>query len=392
MSDGFLDLFEPVNAPDFSNAEGVARIADRIEAHRFDSRPMLEGSRVALFGVNDGRRSGDNEGCVGAPDAIRHWLYQLVPPSGWQPTVDLGDIRAGVTEDDTYSAVQSVIAELVEMGIVPVVLGGGHDLTIPMYRALESVGRPMNLVTVDPRLDFGGDPSLVSSRNHMNSVVMHEPNYLFDYANIGHQGYLTDPDTLELLERLQFEAIRLGTLLNNIQHIEPIVRNADLVTLDVAAIRASDHPASSHASPNGMTAEQFCQLARYIGMSDRLMATGIFEHNPDLDDRGRGGHLVAQGVWHLLDGIFNQKGDHPKCSVEDYLKYVVDLPGESHEIAFFKSPKSDRWWMDVPMPSQPENSDSQQSSLLVPCTHDEYVDASQGNLPDRWWRTYQKLA
>ena len=82
MSDGFLDLFEPVNAPDFSNAEGVARIADRIEAHRFDSRPMLEGSRVALFGVNDGRRSGDNESCAGAPDAIRHWLYQLVPPSG----------------------------------------------------------------------------------------------------------------------------------------------------------------------------------------------------------------------------------------------------------------------------------------------------------------------
>ena len=68
MLDGFLDLFEPVNAPDFSNAEGVARIADRIEAHRFDSRPMLEGARVALFGVNDGRRSGDNEGCAGAPE------------------------------------------------------------------------------------------------------------------------------------------------------------------------------------------------------------------------------------------------------------------------------------------------------------------------------------
>ena len=390
MLDGFLDLFEPVNAPDFSNAEGVARIADRIEAHRFDSRPMLEGARVALFGVNDGRRSGDNEGCAGAPDAIRHWLYQLVPPAAWQPTVDLGDIRAGATEDDTYAAVQSVVAELVQMGIVPIVLGGGHDLTIPMYRALDSVGRPMNLVTVDPRLDFGGDPSLVSARNHMNSVVMHEPNYLFDYTNVGHQGYLTDPDTLELLERLQFEAIRLGTLLQNIQHIEPIVRNADLVTLDVAAIRASDHPASTHVGPNGMTAEHFCQVSRYIGMSDRLLATGFFEHNPDLDDRGRGAHLVAQGVWHVMDGIFNQKGDHPKCTTEDYLKYLVDLPKESHEIAFYKSPKSDRWWMDVPVPNQDKS--NLLPSLLVPCTYEEYVEASEGSLPDRWWRTYQKLA
>lgn len=390
MLDGFLDLFEPVNAPDFSNAEGVARIADRIEAHRFDARPMLEGARVALFGVNDGRRSGDNEGCAGAPDAIRHWLYQLVPPQPWQPTVDLGDIRAGATEEDTYAAVQSVVAELVQMGIVPIVLGGGHDLTIPMYRALESVGRPMNVVTVDPRLDFGGDPSLVSSRNHMNSVVMHEPNFLFDYANVGHQGYLTDPDTIELLERLQFEAIRLGGLLQNMRHVEPIVRNADLVTVDMASVRASDHPASTHASPNGMTSEHLCQLSRYVGMSDRLLATGFFEHNPDLDDRGRGAHLVAQGVWHVLDGIFNQKGDHPKCSTEDYLRYVVDLPGEQHEIAFYKSPKSDRWWMDVPMP----NSDKSNllPSLLVPCSYEEYVEASEGSLPDRWWRTYQKLA
>ena len=39
----------------------------------------------------------------------------------------------------------------------------------------------------------------------MNRVVLHEPNYLFDYVNVGHQGYLSDPDTLELLEKLQFD-------------------------------------------------------------------------------------------------------------------------------------------------------------------------------------------
>ena len=126
MQDGFLDVFEPVNVPDFSNAEGVARIADRIEAHRFDARPMLEGARVAIFGVNDGRRSGDNEGCAAAPDAIREWFYQLVPHGAWKPTVDLGNIRAGADEADTYAAVHSVVAELVQMGIVPIVLGGGR--------------------------------------------------------------------------------------------------------------------------------------------------------------------------------------------------------------------------------------------------------------------------
>ena len=337
MLDGFLDLFEPVNAPDFSNMKGWRGSRTALKPIASTLAPCWR-VRVALLGSTTGGGRGTTKAAQVrlTPSAIgctNLFLLRLAT------TVDLGDIRAGATEEDTYAAVQSVVAELVQMGIVPIVLGGGHDLTVPMYKGLESVGRPMNLVTVDPRLDFGGDPSVVSSRNHMNSVVMHEPNYLFDYVNVGHQGYLTDPDTLELLERLQFEAIRLGALLQNIQHVEPVVRNADLVTIDVASIRASDHPASTHASPNGMTAEHFCQLSRYVGMSDRMLATGFFEHNPDLDDRGRGGHLVAQGVWHVLDGIYNQKGDHPKCSTDDYLNTSWTF-GEQHEIAFFKSPEA----------------------------------------------------
>jgi hypothetical protein len=66
---------------------------------------------------------------------------------------------------------------------------------------LNHSGKPVELVTIDSRLDFGADPEDSNSRNFMNDIILHEPNYLFDYTNIGHQGYLTDPDTLELLEK-----------------------------------------------------------------------------------------------------------------------------------------------------------------------------------------------
>ena len=62
MLDGIYDLFESVTTPHYSNAEGSQRIAERIDVHQFDHRPELEGARVALFGVMDGRKSGDNEG------------------------------------------------------------------------------------------------------------------------------------------------------------------------------------------------------------------------------------------------------------------------------------------------------------------------------------------
>jgi hypothetical protein len=51
--------------PHYTNADGSQRIADRMEVHRFDHQPELEGVKVVLFGILDGRKSGDNEGCSG---------------------------------------------------------------------------------------------------------------------------------------------------------------------------------------------------------------------------------------------------------------------------------------------------------------------------------------
>ena len=390
MSQRLYEFLQPVDFPFYGNAEGAARIVDRIEVHRFDNKPSVEGCRVALIGVSDGRSSGDNEGCSGGPDSIRTALYKLTPHARLSSLVDLGDVKSSFSEDKTEAAVIQVVEELVHMGIIPILIGGGQDLTYAMYAALESMGRPLNVVSVDSRLDFGGDPQMNTARNYLNRVVMHEPNYLFDYTNVRHQAYLTDPDTLELLEKLQFEAIRLGQIHANPKNLEPTFRNADLVSFDIGAVRAADHPANVYAGPNGITAPQICQLARYAGLSDRVLALGLFEHNPDLDNRDLGGQLGAQIVWHMLDGIFYQTGDYPKCDYKEYTKYVVDLPGNDHDISFFKSSRSDRWWMDVPIPNSKKN--NRDHHHLVPCSYEDYEEAANGQLPDRWWRTYQKLA
>lgn len=389
MSNGLYDLFSSVPMPWYSNAEGTPRLAERVEVHRIDHRPELEGARVAIFGVQDGRRSGDNEGCAAGSEAIREALYRLTPHRNWQTTVDLGDLRPGVTTADTLAAVRSVASELIEMGIIPIVLGGGHDLTLGLYRALETLGQPVNLVTWDHRLDFGADPENTTARNYLNEIILHEPNYLFDYVNVGHQGYLTDPDTLDLMAQLQFDAHRLGAVHANPAAFEPILRDADLVSIDLGVVRAAEHPAHADAGPNGLDALQACQLGRYAGMSDRLKAVGIFEHNPDLDDRGRGAMLAAQLVWHILDGIFSQPADYPKCPKEDYTRYIVDLPDVRHEVVFYKSPRSDRWWMEVPFPAPGEKAEDR--TLLVSCDYATYEEAMRGELPERWWRVFQKL-
>jgi len=385
MLDGIYDLFESVMTPHYSNAEGAQRIAERIDVHSFDHRPELEGARVALFGVMEGRKSGDNEGCSEAPQHIRECLYRLTPHANWQTTIDLGDLRPGVTEADTLAAVQSVVCELTQQGIIPIIMGGGQDLTVALHKALEPFGQPVQLVTLDSRLDFGADPDQGTSKNFMNDVILHEPNYLYHYVNLGHQGYLTDPDTIELLEKMQFESIRLGEVMDRPQLMEPILRDADVISLDMSVIRGCDHPAHADSGPNGIDARTICQLARYAGMSDRLKAIGVFEHNPDLDHRTLGAQLTGQVVWHILDGVFSQKADYPKCPVDEYTKYVVDLTDIEQAIVFYKSGRSDRWWMEVPHPNQ------QERVQLTSCSYEDYVEASEGKMPERWWNTIQRF-
>ena len=258
-------------------------------------------------------------------------------------------------------------------------------MTSSLYRALQPFGKPVQLVTLDARLDFGADPDQGTSRNFMNDIILHEPNYLFNYTNLGHQGYLTDPDTLELLDKMQFESIRLGEVNQNPALMEPILRDADLISIDTSVIRGCDHMAHADAGPNGIDASTMCQLARYAGMSDQVKAIGIFEHNPDLDNRNLGAQLIGQIAWHALDGIFAQKSDYPKCALEEYAKYVVDLTDVEQAVVFYKSGKSDRWWMEVPFPGQ------KSGHHIVGCSYADYLEASAGKMPERWWKTLQKL-
>jgi hypothetical protein len=191
------------------------------------------------------------------------------------------------------------------------------------------------------------------------------------------------------MEKMYFDVYRLGEINTNIQNTEPLVRNADIVSFDLSAIRFSDAPGTENSGPNGLYAEQACQIARYAGMSDKLTSFGIYEYRPDLDQRGMTAHLVAQMIWCFIEGITLRKGDYPIGDKESYLKYIVDLSTEEHQLTFYKSPRSDRWWMDVPYPAGRKN--KYERHHLVPCSYDEYQQATNDDMPDRWWRTYQKL-
>ena len=74
----------------------------------------------------------------------------------------------------------------------------------------------------------------------------------------------------------------------------------------------------------------------------------------------------------------------------DYnLKFVVHHNEVDNNLIFYKSPKSNRWFMEVPYP--PRKDFKFERHHLVPCNYSDYESAMNENIPDLWWKTYRKL-
>ncbi len=379
---------------DFSSEDFLkGQLGSIAQLHTENSIPDLDSNETCLviIGVQEERGAVNNQGCATGPDLIRKWFYSLyAQPYFNTPIVDLGNILEGESIDDSYHAVSAVCAYLLKRNHIPVLLGGSQDLTYANYLAYEDLEQVVNLLTVDRKFDFGENlQEQMTADTYLSHILLHQPNYLFNYANLGYQSYFVAPDTIDLMDQLHFDHARLGFLREDITRVEPLVRNVDMISVDVTAIRHSDAPGSGNSTPNGLTGEEVCRIMRYAGISDKASSIGFFEYNPFQDDSQQTAQLVAQMLWYFLDGVSSRKGDMPSDRDNNYVRYRVRVSSEKEDLLFYKSLKSDRWWLKVPFPGRKSN--EYKRHQLVPCSYEDYLVACEDEVPDLWLRTYQKF-
>lgn len=362
-----------------------------INSHDASGFPDLtEGVHMALIGVCESRNSINNSGSENAPNEVRKYLYKLFAGKFNAQIVDLGNIMPGHSVDDTYFALRSSVDFLIRSNIVPIIIGGSNDLSYAQFLGYKDLEQTINVVSVDSRFDLGNPQEDITSEAWLGKIILHQPNFLFNYSNIGYQTYLVDQASLEMMNRLYFDVYRLGQVRDNIEEAEPILRQADMITFDLSAIKHADAPAHAEPSPNGLYAEEACQMMRYAGMNDKLSSIGLYELNPAHDISGKTAHLAAQMVWCFVEGYYSRKADFPNRTNPDYTRFHVFLHDEKYEINFYKSKKSDRWWMEIPYP--PQKDLRFERHTLIPCSYSDYESAVNNEIPDRWWQTYQKLS
>jgi hypothetical protein len=163
------------------------------------------------------------------------------------------------------------------------------------------------------------------------------------------------------------------------------MRDANMVVLDIASVKQSDAPAHKFSSPNGFYSEEICQIARYAGISDNVSIFGIFELNPVYDINEQTSKLAAQVLWYFIDGVNARQKDFPMPDSQNYTKHIVSFEKSDQNIVFYQNNYNKRWWMEVPYPKLHDK------NIIIACSYNDYINACNQELPERWLKTLQKL-
>ncbi|MDL2308679.1 formimidoylglutamase [Bacteroidales bacterium OttesenSCG-928-C03] len=389
----FNMLFNPVDLSSLdindTSAEGSGELLFNTITF-FDNQEDLDISafKIAIIGVTETRNSHRNFSASLGPDEIRRSFYKLYHWKKEISVIDLGNLKLGKTVEDTYESLSEISAYLMDSKVIPVVLGGSNDLAFACYRAYEKLSQFVNMVGIDACFDLGSEEMPLKSNAYLNKIILQQPNFLMNYANIGYQSYMNSNETIALMESLYFDTYRVGIAKSQIENTEPIVRNAHLLTIDISAIRKPDAPGNPHGSPHGFSGEDLCQMALYAGLSDSLTQIGFFEYDPTLDYHNQTSQMLSHALWYFIEGVTERVGDIAFKNKKDFIRFSVTVSAYNDEMIFLRSKKTDRFWTLVPI----LNSRSEgKKYYFLPCSEDDYKLACNDIIPERWWRAFQKM-
>lgn len=383
-----FNFLSPVSDKVLSNNELLSSQAfgNKLKIHTVqDGLPDLNDVQIAIIGVLENRNDVNYSGADIQLDTIRNVLYSLFPGNWHTRVADLGDILKGDSVEDSYFALKTTVAVLLENQIIPIILGGSQDLTYPNYRAYDGILPMVNIVSVDSNFDLGDSTLPIKNNSYLGKIILEQPYNLFNYSTIGYQTYFNSQEEIDLMEKLHFEAYRLGEISKSINLVEPVMRDAHIVSIDLKAVKASEVSSKQKYSPNGLDGKEICAIARYAGISNKVSSFGVYEYQRSKDDQITS-MLVAQMLWYFIEGVNCRVKEDPLKDEHNYQKFNVLI--EDDELIFYKSIKTGRWWIEIPF--LPEVNNKLKQHTLLPCMHEDYTEAMQGKIPERWYKAYRK--
>jgi len=274
---------------------------DNIPSSKFASliRSEPAGCQIALIGLPDDTGVQLNNGRPGAKDgpvAFRQALakYGVAQPSGWDwPIVfDAGDVDV-VPGDlhETHRRVSIAVKSILDLGLFPIAIGGGHDLTFPFVRAVAEHFGPMAGVYFDAHLDVrDADGSGMPFRKLLETGAA---------KSMRLHGF--DPNA-NSTEHVQWFHAHGGHIADNLDHDDPWPTDPTFVSLDLDVIDQAFAPGVSAHNACGWSSAQTESWILEAGRNPLVHCFDIMELSPPFDRDDRTSRLAARMFLAFLRG------------------------------------------------------------------------------------------
>ncbi|MCE7934026.1 MAG: arginase [Chlorobi bacterium CHB2] len=287
---------------------------------------IAQHTRVAIIGVPQElgvARNGGRVGAAQAPDAIRAMFYRLTPfdlatgrsiPHG--AVVDLGNIRCDGELDDELEEIHdrlaAVVAAVCRRGLIPLVLGGGHDVTYAAASGVHALHGRLGVLNFDAHLDVRPPNPLRNSGTSFRMLIEEGKLAPEQFVEFGIQSFANAESHVEWVRGsggtiIPLEAIRQqgfpDALLAAYRIASSEGRKSVYGTLDMDGVRAADAPGVSATMPDGFAAAEFLSTARLLGRSSTTVAMDIVEVNPRFDRDNQTTKLAAHAMMRFIGGI-----------------------------------------------------------------------------------------
>ena len=280
--------------------------------------------RAVLLGVpqDEGvRRNGGRVGAAAGPEAIRRRFYRLAAydvernreiPSRF--LWDLGDIDCGGELEEVHRRLSDLVDEIIAAGRVPIVLGGGHDITYGALDGAHAACGELGFFNFDAHLDVR--PPL-PQRNSGTSFRMLIDEGKVDTSRAVQFGIQPFANARAHVEWFTGAGGTISTL-EGIRHVgtEAALSEALRIagrdstryygTLDLDGVRGAEAPGVSAPMPDGFAGADLLAAARALGEDPCCVALDIAEMNPTYDRDELTARLAATAIAGFLGGMLER--------------------------------------------------------------------------------------
>ena len=282
-------------------------------------------SDVVIIGVPEDRGILANKGRAGAakgPDDVRRRLYKLTPGFNMDldriKVIDAGNVSTkGLTLEEVHLALQEAVADAVSRGGIPLVIGGGHDLTYPglagLVRGAGLKKDSLGLINVDSHLDVRTDENGINSGTSFYRALTQLPNKALSgsaFVEFGIQELYNSPYYYNWVKKQGGNVFTLKEVSERV--MESFIQALSIVSkkgrtvalsLDIDAVRSTEAPGASASNPSGLKAPELDKIAYLAGRSPQIRYLDIMEVSPPLDQDHRTASLAASSIFWFLRGL-----------------------------------------------------------------------------------------